>query len=260
MRDYCEIFSDIFAHRDNYLSRLDVRVKLVFTLASLVLIISSGGVFLPLSMCIFSFLILSTISIPLRLAAFRMLAPLWIASIIIALQVFFYGEHRLFELQVFAWDLVGYREGLERGTLIASKVLGAGSMLLFLSMTTPVNKIFACLRHLKFPAAWVEVAMFTYRYIFVFIEGMTNVKDAQRVRLGYSSWKRGMNSFGILAGSVLLRAYDQADSTFQAMRLRGYSGEIPYLFRQEFRVKDFLALLSFSAMLAALSAAALMLR
>lgn len=254
MRDCCQIFSDIFAHRDNYLSRIHVRVKLLFTLASVILIISSQGVFLPVAMSIFSLAILSTISIPLRLLSFRMLAPLWIAAVLMVIQLFSSGEQSLFELQVFFWRLTAYREGLERGALLASKVLGAGSMLIFLSMTTPANQIFACLRSFRVPPHWVEVAMFTYRYIFVFIDDLTNVKDAQRLRLGYSNWRRGMNSFGILAGSVLLSAYDQANSTFQAMRLRGYTGEMPYLFQQRFYLKDFMAALAFFGTLIALKA------
>ncbi len=260
MRDYCEIFSDIFAHRENYLSSIDVRVKLIFTLAAIVLIITSPGVFIPVAMTLFSLFALLTVSIPLGLLTFRMLAPLWVAFILMVIQIFFYGEQKIFEIQVFMWHLTGYREGLERGTLLASRVLGAGSMLLFLSMTTPTNRIFACLRSLRFPAAWVEVAMFTYRYIFVFIEDMTNIKDAQRMRLGYTNWRRGMDSFGILAGSVLLKAFDQAESTFQAMKLRGYNGEFPYLFRREFSLKDLFVSILFSAILITLVATAVMIR
>jgi cobalt/nickel transport system permease protein len=231
-------------------------VKLIFTLAALVVIVTSGGVFLPVVMSLFTFIILSTISIPLRLVVFRMLAPLWVAAVVMAVRLFLDKGEPLFELQVLFWNLTGYREGLEQGTLLASKVLGGGSMLLFLSMTTPVNRIFASIRYFKVPAAWVEVAMFTYRYIFVFIDDLINLKDAQRVRLGYIGWRRGMNSFGILAGSVLVRAFDQAESTSQAMKLRGYNGEFLQLVLWDFRLKDFMAATALTGMLVGLKTTA----
>jgi cobalt/nickel transport system permease protein len=101
------------------------------------------------------------------------------------------------------------------------------SVMLLLSSVTPAHRIFQALRALGAPQGWVEIAMLMYRYIFVLLDITVDVTAAQRVRLGYSSARRGLSSAGIVAGTVILRSMDQAVRTNEAMRVRGYRGDIP---------------------------------
>ena len=69
--------------------------------------------------------------------------------------------------------------------------------------------------------------MLMYRYTFVLLDLTAEVIAAQKVRLGYAGLQRGLSSAGTLGGTVILRSMDQAVCTNQAMRVRGYSGNIP---------------------------------
>jgi len=75
------------------------------------------------------------------------------------------------------------------------------------------------------------------------------IKDAQRVRLGYQSWRQSIRSLGILGGSLILRAYDRAERVCEAMEARGYTGVMTASYTEAFGRKDFIAAICLSALL-----------
>lgn len=197
-----EIFSDHFAHKRNYLSEIDPRLKLFFVSAAIIVLLFSSQPYGALIISFLSLVFLLNIKIPTRTILLRLAAPLGIVAVVIFVQ------------------------GLQQGLLIMGKVLGCVSLVIFLSMTTPVNKLLNAAFFLRIPRTWIEVAMLTYRYIFVLLEDAVVVRDAQMVRLGYSGLRRSLRSIGRLAGAVVVRAYDQSMAVYDAMVLRGYKGKI----------------------------------
>lgn len=201
-----ETFSDTFAKRDNWFTRFDARVK-VFLAVALIILNLLGGATVSLSIFATSILTLLYLRIPAKTIFVRLLEPLSVAGIVIFVKLYFMG-----------WA------GLPEGLMIACRVLGAVSIILLLSMTTPVDALLKALTWFRVPRTWTDVALLTYRYIFVLIEDAYVVYSAQRVRLGYLGIRRSLESFGTLTGTIVIRAYDQAIATSQAMRLRGYAG------------------------------------
>ena len=90
------------------------------------------------------------------------------------------------------------------------------------------------------PKILVELTLLVYRYIFVLLEEIVTIKDAQRVRLGYHNWRQSMRSISILGGSLILRAYDRAERVFEAMVARGYTGAVTVSYTEHFGRKDFI--------------------
>lgn len=216
-----EVFSDHFAQKDNFLTKIDARIKLFFVAAAIALSLGATRWFLPLcisGMCIWA---LMKIKIPKRVILMRLCAPLGFTMVVVLIQIFFYGSTPLFRLHLFGVTLVGYSEGLLRGLLIFSRVMAAVSLIIFFSMTTPLVKILAAARFFKVPSTWIEITALTYRYIFMLFEDIVTIRDAQRVRLGYSSIKRSMYSIGELAGAAVIKAYDQSLAIQEAMQARG---------------------------------------
>ncbi len=203
---FTETFSDIYAKRDNRLTRMDARNKVVLAVFLLLLNLW-GGTALSLFISASSLLTLIYLKIPARTLLIRLLEPLGVAGVVILVKLYFIG-----------WS------GLPEGLMIASRIIGAVSLILLLSMTTPVDALLKALSWFRVPRTWTDVALLTYRYIFVLLEDAYVVYSAQRVRLGYLGIGRSLQSFGTLAGAIVIRAYDQAMATSQAMRLRGYVG------------------------------------
>ncbi|MEE8423483.1 MAG: cobalt ECF transporter T component CbiQ, partial [Thermodesulfobacteriota bacterium] len=161
-------------------------------------------------------------------------------------QIFFYGTTPAMELNLFGFHLTGYKEGLLRGFLIMAKVIGSVSWIIFLSMTTPVNKILNAAQWFKVPHICVEIFMLTFRYVFVLLEDAMIVRDAQRVRSGYSSFARSLQSIGQLAGTVVIRSYDQSIAIYEAMLLRGYNGRMMnFTYKDRLSIKDGIASILF---------------
>lgn len=239
-----EVFSDCFAQRKNYLTEVDARIKMVFVAAAIIITVLSRHGYVPLIVFSISLAFLLGIRIPAKIILFRLITPLSIAGMIFLIQVFLYGTIPIVELDLWGFHLVGYKEGLLRGFLIMGKVLGTVSLVVFLSMTTPVNKLLNASRWFKVPNTWVETAMVTYRYIFVLLEDFVTIRDAQKVRLGYSSLARSLRSFGELMGLTVIRTYDRSIAVYETMMLRGYNGKMQNIsLETKFRIKDVIAVI-----------------
>lgn len=222
-----ELFSDIFAFRDNRLSRLDPRLKLGAALALMAAVLMSGSIHLPLAVFASCAAVMLIMRFPPGIVLGRFVIPLLMALVICVMQTFLTGEETLFTLPVGGWRLTATREGLQEGILIASRVLGSVGTLILLSLVTPAHRIFMALRWARIPHTWIETAMLMYRYIFTLLEQASNIFAAQQTRLGYTGLRRSLNSMGTLAGRVIDCSINQAARSHEAMQARGYNGIIP---------------------------------
>jgi len=227
MKHGFESFSDVFAFRDNRFSRIDPRLKLGGTIVAMLAVLLSDSIILPSGSFMICTGMMLWLKIPCRLVLAKFAFPLLMAGMIGLLKTFLSGENVLFAIQIGTWQLTAAREGAAEGILIASRVLGAVSLMLLFSMVTPMHKILLALRWARVPQTWVETAMLMYRYIFVLIDQTENVFSSQRMRLGYLGMRRSLASLGALAGRVIERSLNQASRTHQAMSTRGYNGTIP---------------------------------
>ena len=80
--------------------------------------------------------------------------------------------------------------------------------------------------------------MFAYRYIFVLFEDATVIYNAQKNRLGYSTMRRGVRSFGTLTGALTLKAFESSQHIAVAMLQRGYDGNMPMLEHKPFKTVE----------------------
>lgn len=228
MQPAFELFSNILAYRDNILTRIDPRVKLVLGVLAIVGVILSARPAFPLAIFAASLSGMLAVRMPARFILIRLAAPLGIVLVLILLQSVWVGSTPLFSVSLFGWKIGVMREGALHGALLGARVLGAVSVLLLLSSTARAHQIFHALRRFGVPQCWVETGMLMYRYIFMLLEQAADVMDAQRVRLGHSSLRRSLSSTGVLAGTVIKVAMDQGVRTYEAMELRGYKGCMPF--------------------------------
>lgn len=246
-----EIFSDSSAYDDNALTRADARLKLALALAAVAAVLVSAGVLLPLGLFAACVATALAIRVPARRVAWRVAGPLGLAAVLCLLKAFATPGTTLARVPLGPWAIELSREGAAEGLRIGSRVLGSVSVLILLGSVTPAYKAFAALRWARLPESLVELAMLMYRYIFALLGQVADVQSAQRVRLGYSTFRRSLDSAGSLMGVALLRALDQADRTTEAMRARGYSGTLPMAAPRPLRLTDGLTLAAGLAILAA---------
>ena len=246
------VFSDVFAHRENLVTGIEARTKIAFVVIALVINLLSPTIYTSIAIALFCLATLMAVGIPPKLLGLRLSIPLVMASVVLLTQIFFYGVTPLFIISFWGFSLVGYEEGLAHGFLIMCRVIGGVSLILFLSMSTPANKLLLAATCFRVPKIFVELALLVYRYIFVLLEEMVSIKDAQRVRLGYRNWQQSMRSLGVLGGSLILRAYDRAERVFEAMVARGYTGAVTVSYTERFGRKDFITAVCLICILAIL--------
>lgn len=224
--------------KDHVLRALDARVKLVAALALLTMVLTYKGLVFPLFVLLLSVALLVWMRVPVKVFLLRFSEPLFIASVLVLIKLFFTGQNELFSIHLMGTSITGYSDGLLGGLIIAGRMLGAVSVIIVLGSATPFNEFMAGLSWLRVPRAFVEVLMFAYRYIFVLLEEALVIYNAQKNRLGYSSMRRGLSSFGTLSGSLTLKAFEHSQNTATAMAQRGYDGTIPVLRHKPFKPSD----------------------
>ncbi|MCW2579114.1 MAG: cobalt transporter, inner rane subunit CbiQ [Blastococcus sp.] len=106
------------------------------------------------------------------------------------------------------------------GSLVGHAVAGSAAVLL-LATTTPMSDLLPALRRARVPAAVVEVASVVYRLLFVLLDSLHTIREAQTARMGYSSLRRSYRSSGTLAAAVLTRSWDRARRMQEGLAGRG---------------------------------------
>ncbi|MGY2130043.1 cobalt ECF transporter T component CbiQ [Blastococcus sp. SYSU DS0617] len=114
------------------------------------------------------------------------------------------------------------------GSLVGHALAGSAAVLL-LATTTPMSDLLPALRRARVPAAVVEVASVTYRMLFVLLDSLRTIREAQAARMGHSSLRRSYRSSGLLAAAVLTRSWDRARRMQEGLTGRGMEGSLRVL-------------------------------
>ncbi len=217
-------FSDVYARQNNWLTRVDVRVKLFYAISLLSINLWAKNMFIPLLFLSASFILLFSIKIPPMAILRSMLLPVLFAMLILLVKGLHEGEKVWLSFPILGYKVVLKEEGLHSGLHIGSKVLGGISLVITFSFTTTISRLCAALKWFHVPNTIIELLAFMYRYIFLLLDEVSTMWTAQKSRLGHASWKKTIQSLGTLGGLLVMRAFDRAERTYEAMHVRGYEG------------------------------------
>lgn len=117
-------------------------------------------------------------------------------------------------------------KSLVSGGTLGLKAFASVSCLYFFILTTPVSDVEYILKKMKLPVLFREMFMMIYRFIFVTVDMAERVVISQRSRGGYSSFRKGVYSIGMLASSVFVKSFFFGKASYNAMLSRGYDGEL----------------------------------
>ena len=123
-------------------------------------------------------------------------------------------------------------EGLVQAAELVARAMAATFCLMFIAMTTPVADLFGGLRRLRVPPELVELALLTYRFVFLIADEAAAMTAAQRARLGHSSRRRWLRSTATVIANLLPRALARARRMEAGLAARGWQGEMRVLTTQ----------------------------
>lgn len=119
---------------------------------------------------------------------------------------------------------------------------------LLLIVTTGINNLAFGLKKLKIPNILVIQILMLYRYIVLMMEEFYRVKSAYELRtLGEKSMT--MKDYGQIVGQMLLKTIDRSEKVYEAMKLRGFEGDLYINSDKKAGYIDFLYLITFAVIL-----------
>jgi cobalt/nickel transport system permease protein len=123
--------------------------------------------------------------------------------------------------------LTASAEGVARAFAIILKANAAVLIVLALVAPPGTVRIGHALARLGVPDVFVQVFLFTVRYVDLFAEERARLSTAMRVRGFVPRLDRHtFVTYGRLVGALVLRSLDRADRVHAAMRLRGFTGRV----------------------------------
>lgn len=121
-----------------------------------------------------------------------------------------------------------YREGLLAAIAIAARFISIVMVGLVLFGSSPIVTTIKAMRSLGLPKTLADMTLLFYRYLYEIGGDLIRMQTAMRLR-GFRMRRpsrRNLKVLAALAGSLLIRSYEQSERVYGAMRLRGYGSEI----------------------------------
>ena len=227
---------DKFAHLKSPLHSWDPRVKIVSVsvlILSIVLVrdlrVAFLGLVLAIILVFWSKIPFSFVFIHLRWVLFFVLALFAVISLTVP-------GTPLIRLSF----LIISREGLKLSLLISLRAISAVLLIFPMIGTTRFNLTLKALQKIRIPDKLIQLLMFTYRYIFLFLD------EEKRVFIGATSrgFVRRTNLFSLrtvanLVGMLLVHSFERTERIRDAMLSRGYDGRLKILDEFALSPKDF---------------------
>jgi cobalt/nickel transport system permease protein len=153
---------------------------------------------------------------------------------------------------------------IDKAALVLARMVGGMAALIFLAATTPMTDLFLVMRRCRVPEPVLDLAMMIYRAIFLILDQLVQTYQAQRMRLGYSSFGESVRSLSTLCGSVFIGSWLAGEDLVRAMDARCSVGKFAMLGRvqpvEAGPLATVLAFLALSAAIVALTGSVTILR
>jgi cobalt/nickel transport system permease protein len=226
-----ELLEDVA--QTNGLREVNTYVKLVVGLGALILCLLSQSYIAPLFIAVLmTGAILFLARIDAKMYGELFLVPFSFAIMSVAVIILISGGGQVYwSWTPFSWlSLSITPESLNKGIFIFCRMIGGVSALLFIALTTPMTDLFVVMQRSRIPAVVIDFAMIMYRTIFQILSHLTQIYDAQVMRLGYGSFGREwIQSFATMCGSGFIASWESGEQLINAMDARCYDGKFATL-------------------------------
>jgi len=241
------IFAEEYAVKKGLLQTIDPRFKALAIFALVISVMFLKNTLLILSIysaCLF-LTYLSRINIVFFLKRTWVFIPIFSLFIAIpALFNVFSPGQEIFSLDLLGLKLIITKQGLDGAVLFISRVITSVSLVVLFTLVTKHNQILKVLRIFGIPQIFVMTFGMCYRYIFLFIEVITDTYIAIKSRSGFViSAGKGQKLVAGNIANLWQRSYLMHNQVYHAMLSRGYAGEPKLLKDLSFVLRDWIFLI-----------------
>jgi cobalt ABC transporter, permease protein CbiQ len=245
------------SYKNSQIHRLDPRVKLLFSLAIIIYVVSLPRIHEKnmarlLAIEIYLILLVLVAGLDLKYFILRILAILPFGIVIALIQPFlrpsFIENYTLYPLDLPFGLSITY-QGLAFGSTLLAKYLVCITAVILLSSTTRLRDMVSAADRIGIPREFTLLLSMMVRYLFLFWAVLKRIRVAQETRL-FNIWNREvprkwiLKQIGHSISAIFVRSYEQGEKTYISMLCRGYgSGHDKAYYRAKIRIQDILFLL-----------------
>ena len=217
---------DYIAH-NNKLSDANVNVKVIVSIFLMVLTLILDNLILDTFVFILmAILVLAVARISLKNYFKFLTIPIIFAVITSVFLIFFFGSGKvIFDTGI--WGIGVTQSSLDLGISTFCRCFACFACLGFLTLTTPIADLLQCLYKVKIPVIFIEIALLMYNTIFIFLDQLSTMRNAQETRLGYVGTKSTYKSLGMLFSNLFFRSFDKSETLQCSLDSRCYQGYLP---------------------------------
>ncbi len=227
---------DRYAHVESSIQRWDPRFKLL-TLFILIFVLASLRT-IPLTvvgaMLSVGLLLVSRIPLGFAFSGLKWVI-LFLLPFFVILPVTYPGTEAHFMGIPFA------PEGMRLAMLIVLKSFSIVIVALVIFGSRRFDVSMVALHRLRCPQLIVQMMLFTYRYIFLFMDEMQRLDTAMKAR-GFVKKPNlyTLKVMGGFIGTLLIRSFERTERIYKAMLSKGYQGQLPSLIEFKSNARDFI--------------------
>ncbi len=251
------VYSEKYAERNGLMQSIDARMKLLAVLAFITIAAFSRNLLVIFALFFIANFLAALSRIPPSFFCFRIFVFIPIFAGIVTLPAAFNivvpGEELVQIISFDTWHLAITKEGLLTVATIVSRVTVTVSFTVLLTLTTKWHEIMHSLRYLFIPKIFILILIMVYRYIFLFLEMLTNMFLSRKSRnFGKLGFIRSWRVNAPLINALFIKSYAVNEKVYFAMLARGFDGEMRVLKRSKLDLKS-IVFLCVNAIIAALS-------
>jgi cobalt/nickel transport system permease protein len=221
------------AFSEGALQRVDPRVKVAGLFALIVVVAASRRVSVIAALFVAAVVLAVASSVRIRRLAGWVWLPVLFFTGAIALPAIFLTPGRPVG---FLGRVAITEQGLRAAAFLIGRAETASTLSALLVLTTPWPWVLKALRVFRCPMIVVAILGMTYRYIFVILQTALEMFEARQSRsVGVMPRSERRRLASSAAGVLLSKSVQMSGEVHQAMRSRGFRGEIHLL--QDFRAR-----------------------
>jgi cobalt/nickel transport system permease protein len=217
------------AFSEGALQRVDPRVKVAGLFAMIIVVAASRRVSVIAALFVVATVLAVVSHVRLR----------WLAGWVWLPVLFFTGAIALPAIFLTPGRAVGFaitEQGLRAAAFLIGRAETASTLSALLVLTTPWPWVLKALRVFRCPMLAVAILGMTYRYIFVILQTALEMFEARQSRtVGVMPPSERRRLASSAAGVLLSKSVQMSGEVHEAMRSRGFRGEIQLL--QDFRAR-----------------------
>ena len=217
---------DYIAH-NNRLSDFNMYVKVIVAIGLMVATLILDNLTLDVIVFVLmAILVLGVARVSLKSYLKFLTIPIVFAVITCLFLLFFFGQGELI-YDTGLWGIGITQSSLDLAITTFCRCFACFSCLGFLTLTTPIADILQCLHIVKVPVIFIDIALLMYNTIFIFLDQLDTMRNAQDTRLGYVGSKSTYKSLGMLFSNLFFRSLDKSETLQCSLDSRCYQGYLP---------------------------------